>query len=164
MAGDFAFIRFTLNGAPQEVHVRPEEMLVQLLRDRLQLTGTKIACDVATCGACTVLIDGKPSASCATFAWQAEGAEIVTIEGLADPADGSLESVQQAFVDTSAFQCGFCTPGMILLAKALIDRNPSPDRDAIRNWMGANICRCTGYEMIIEAVEKAAAMRREGGR
>jgi carbon-monoxide dehydrogenase small subunit len=134
-------------------------MLIDILRDRLALTGTKLSCDLATCGACSVLLDGKPVASCSTFAWQADGADICTIEGLAAP-DGTLDPVQQAFVDNSAFQCGYCTPGMIVLARALLDHDPNPDRASIRNWMGANICRCTGYEMIIEAVEKAASMVR----
>jgi carbon-monoxide dehydrogenase small subunit len=159
MSGELAFISCTVNGLRQELHVRTEEMLIDILRDRLALTGTKLSCDLATCGACSVLLDGKPVASCSTFAWQADGADICTIEGLAAP-DGTLDPVQQAFVDNSAFQCGYCTPGMIVLARALLDHDPNPDRASIRNWMGANICRCTGYEMIIEAVEKAASMVR----
>lgn len=157
MSGEFVFISCTVNGANHEMHVRPEEMLIDILRDRLALTGTKLSCDLGACGACTVLMDGKPVSSCGTFAWQADGAEITTIEGLAG-AGGELDPVQRAFVENSAFQCGFCTPGMIMLARALLDRDPSPDRAAIRAWMGANICRCTGYEMIIEAVEKAAEL------
>lgn len=159
MSNEFVYVSCTVNGTKQEMHVRPEEMLIDLLRDRLLLTGTKLSCDLGACGACTVLLDGKPVSSCGTFAWQADGADIRTIEGLAD-ADGTLDPVQQAFVENSAFQCGFCTPGMIMLARGLLDRDPAPDRQAIRAWMGANICRCTGYEMIIEAVEKAAVMKK----
>ncbi|CAN0560272.1 unnamed protein product, partial [Laminaria digitata] len=156
MSSELAFMSCTVNGVGREFHVRPEEMLIDVLRDRLALTGAKLSCDLGACGACTVLLDNKPVSSCATFAWQAGGAEIRTIEGLAG-ADDTLDPVQQAFIENSAFQCGYCTPGMIMLARALLDRDPSPDRDAIRAWMGANICRCTGYEMIIEAVEKAAS-------
>lgn len=163
MTGEFAFVSFTLNGVRRELHVRPEEMLIDVLRDRLGLTGTKLSCDVGACGACTVLVDGRPSASCSTFAWQADGADVRTVEGLA-AADGALDPVQRAFVENSAFQCGFCTPGMIMLARALLDRNPDPDRATVKAWMGANICRCTGYEMIVEAVQKAAALQREAGR
>lgn len=155
MTREFVFVSYTVNGATHEFHVRPEEMLIDVLRDRLALTGTKLSCDLGACGACTVLVDGKPVSSCGTFAWQADGSVISTIEGLAG-ADGTLDPVQRAFVENSAFQCGFCTPGMIMLARALLDRDPSPDRGTIRAWMGANICRCTGYEMIVEAVEKAA--------
>ncbi len=160
MSGEFVFVTFTLNGTLREFHVRPEEMLVDLLRERCAMTGTKIGCDVATCGACSVLVDGAPAASCSTFVWQVDGCNIVTIEGVAN-ADGSPDDVQRAFIANSAFQCGFCTPGMIVLARALLDHNPAPDRAAIRAWIGANVCRCTGYEMIIEAVEQAAAARRE---
>lgn len=160
MSGELAFVSCTVNGIAREFHVRPEEMLIDVLRDRLALTGTKLSCDLGACGACTVLLDGKPVSSCGTFAWQAGGAEITTIEGLA-AADGTLDPVQRAFVENSAFQCGYCTPGMIMLARALLDRNPSPGRDEIRTWMGANICRCTGYRMIVEAVENAASAMRE---
>ena len=160
MSGELAFVSCTVNGVAREFHVRAEEMLIDVLRDRLALTGAKLSCDLGACGACTVLMDDKPVSSCSTFAWQAGGSEIRTVEGLAG-ADGTLDLVQQAFVDNSAFQCGYCTPGMIMLARALLDHDPSPDRDAIRAWMGANICRCTGYEMIIEAVENAAAASQE---
>lgn len=162
MSSELVFVSCKVNGVVQEFHVRPEEMLIDALRDRLALTGAKLSCDLGACGACSVLLNGKPVSSCATFAWQVDGAEVRTVEGLA-AADGTLDPVQQAFIENSAFQCGYCTPGMIMLARALLDRDPSPDRDAIRTWMGANICRCTGYEMIIEAVEKAAAVTREPG-
>jgi carbon-monoxide dehydrogenase small subunit len=156
-------IATTINGRAETLTVASADMLIDVLRDRLGLTGTKLSCDVATCGACTVLIDGEPVASCATFAFEAEGRAVTTIEGLA-AADGTLDPVQEAFLQRSAFQCGFCTPGMILLAKALLARNPRPDRATIKNWLGANICRCTGYRMIFEAVEEAAErLARKGG-
>lgn len=163
MSGELAFVGFTLNGIRQELHVRSDEMLIDVLRDRFGLTGTKLACDVGACGACSVLVDGRPMASCSTFAWQADGAEIRTVEGLAD-ADGELDPVQRAFVDNSAFQCGYCTPGMIVLARALLDADSAPDRAKIRSWMSANVCRCTGYEMIVEAVEDAAGLVRAAKR
>ncbi len=163
MSGEFAFLKFTLNGTRREAHVRAEEMLIDLLRERFDLTGTKLACDVGACGACTVLVDGRPVASCSTFAWQADGADIRTVEGLGDD-DGTLDPVQRAFVGNSAFQCGYCTPGMILLARALLDGDPAPDRAKIRSWMAANVCRCTGYEMIVEAVEDAVRLSGEDGR
>jgi aerobic carbon-monoxide dehydrogenase small subunit len=155
-------ISLTLNGRPLRMEVAPEFMLADLLRDQCGLTGTKIGCDQATCGACTVLLDGAPVAACATFAWQTEGAAVTTIEGLA--VDGALDPVQQAFKANSAFQCGYCTPGMILSAKALLATNPAPDRATIRDWLSANVCRCTGYQMIIEAVEDAARRLREAPR
>ena len=155
MGGELAFVSCTVNGTAREFHVRPEEMLIDVLRDRLALTGTKLSCDLGACGACTVLLDGKPVSSCATFAWQADGCGVRTVEGLA-ATDGTLDPVQQAFVDNSAFQCGYCTPGMIMLARALLDHDPAPDRDAIRAWMSANICRCTGYVKIVDAVAAAS--------
>ena len=155
-------IRFELNGSDCSVVVPPNRILVDLLREDIALTGTKVACDQAVCGACTVLVDGVPTASCATFAWQADGRRLVTIEGLAH--DGRLDPIQEAFKAKSAFQCGYCTPGMILLAKALLDREPDPSRATIQEWLQANICRCTGYQMIVEAIEDAARLRRETAR
>lgn len=155
-------ISLTLNGRPLRAEVAPELMLADLLRDQCGLTGTKIGCDQATCGACTVLLDGAPAAACATFAWQTDGATLTTIEGLA--VNGALDPVQEAFKANSAFQCGYCTPGMILSAKALLAANPAPDRATIRDWLSANVCRCTGYQMIIEAVEDAARRMREATR
>ena len=160
MSQDLVYVTFSLNGQETSFHVRSEEMLIDVVRDRAGLTGTKLACDVGACGACTVLLNGRPAASCSTFAWQADGCDVRTVEGLAG-GDGGLDPVQAAFIDNSSFQCGYCTPGMIMLASALLDENPSPRRDEIRQWMGANICRCTGYEMIIEAVEDAASRARE---
>jgi len=155
-------IRFTLNGAERTASVKPNLNLADLLREQFGLGGVKIGCDQGVCGACTVLADGVPMAACVTFAWQVEGRAIVTVEGLAK--SGTFDPVQEAFKANSAFQCGYCTPGMILLAKALLDRNPSPDRGAIIEGRQANICGCTGYQMIVEAVEDAARRRREAGR
>jgi len=152
-------ISLTLNGRALRTEVAPALMLADLVRDQCGLTGTKIGCDQATCGACTVLVNGAPMAACATFAWQADGAAVTTIEGVA--VNGALDPVQEAFKAKSAFQCGYCTPGMILLAKALLAANPAPDRATIRDWLSANVCRCTGYQMIIEAVEDAARRMRE---
>jgi carbon-monoxide dehydrogenase small subunit len=155
-------VALTLNGRALRTNVAPQTMLADLLRDQCGLTGTKIGCDQATCGACTVLVDGAPVAACATFAWQADGTAVTTIEGLA--TNSALDPVQEAFKVKSAFQCGYCTPGMIMSATALLAQNPSPDRAAIRDWLSANVCRCTGYQMIIEAVEDAAQRLREAAR
>jgi carbon-monoxide dehydrogenase small subunit len=155
-------ISLALNGRAVSARVATQLMLADFLRDACGLTGTKVGCDQATCGACTVLVDGAPAAACATFAWQADGTAVTTIEGLA--ANGALDPVQEAFKAKSAFQCGYCTPGMILLAKALLAANPSPDRATIRDWISANVCRCTGYQMIVEAVEDAARRLREAAR
>ena len=159
MSDDLFNVTFRLNGSETSFHVRSEEMLIDVLRERAGLTGTKLSCDLGACGACTVLVDGKPSASCVTFAWQVVDRDIRTIEGLSS-GDGDLDPVQAAFIEHSSFQCGYCTPGMIMLARALLDENPNPDRDEVRQWMSANICRCTGYEMIIEAVQDAAERNR----
>ena len=159
MSDDLFNVTFRLNGSETSFHVRSEEMLIDVLRERGGLTGTKLSCDLGACGACTVLVDGKPSASCVTFAWQVVDRDIRTIEGLSS-GDGDLDPVQAAFIEHSSFQCGYCTPGMIMLARALLDENPNPDRDEVRQWMSANICRCTGYEMIIEAVQDAAERNR----
>lgn len=149
-------IELFVNEEEHFVTVNSNDMLIDVLRDTLGLKGAKIGCDRGVCGACTVLVNGNPMAACSTFAWRVDGARIVTIEGLASE-DGDLDPVQQAFHDSGALQCGYCTPGMILLAKSLLDHNPTPDRAQITDWMGANICRCTGYKMIIDAVEMAAA-------
>ena len=154
MSQETIVLSLTLNGVSRRLSVAPNRILADMIREDFALTGTKIACDQATCGACTVLVDGAPMAACSTFAWQVEGKEVLTIEGLAK--DGKLDPVQEAFKARSAFQCGYCTPGMILLAKALLQRNRQPDRATIRAHLSANVCRCTGYQMIIEAVEDAA--------
>ncbi len=152
---------FTVNGNDHEVILEPHMLLIDVLRDKLGLTGTKYACGAGDCGACTVLIDGKPSFSCLTLAVTVIGKSIVTIEGLSDGLE--LHPIQQAFVEKGAIQCGFCTPGMILSSKALLDDNPEPTRDEIKSALAGNLCRCTGYVKIIDAVESAAAtMRKEG--
>jgi len=152
-------VRLTLNGTAKRLEVAPNRILADAIREEFALTGTKIACDQATCGACTVLVDDVPTAACSTFAWQVDGKHVLTIEGLAQ--NGALDPIQEAFKARSAFQCGYCTPGMIMLTKALLQRHKRPDRGTIRAFLSANVCRCTGYQMIVEAVEDAA--RRSGG-
>ena len=155
-------LAFTLNGEAIEMEVPTSLTVADLLRDQLGLKGGNVSCARAVCGACTVLVDGRPTAACATFAFELEGTELRTIEGL-ESEDGSLNPVQDAFADLSAFQCGYCTPGMIMLARALLDRDPDPDEVTITKWISSNICRCTGYKLIVEAVRQAARQQREGG-
>lgn len=147
-------ISFTLNGEPVTVEAPTSAVLAEVLRGEFELTGVKLSCSRTVCGACTVLLEKRPVASCSTFLFQVEGAEVVTIEGLAD--GDALDPVQAAFADNAAFQCGYCTAGMIMLTKGLLARHPNPDRKTIVDWISSNICRCTGYAMIIEAVEDAA--------
>lgn len=150
-------ITLIINGTEYELLVARNETLAQVLRgSQLNLTGTKQGCELGDCGACTVLMNGKPVNSCLVLAIQAAGSEITTIEGLA--RDGQLHPIQQAFIQEGAIQCGFCTPGMILKAKALLDYNPSPSRQDIREAIAGNLCRCTGYFKIVNAIEKAAQM------
>ena len=148
-------LNFQLNGKALEVECEAQETLAEVLRDRLNLTGTKLSCEVQVCGACTVLVDGLPVSSCTLLAYEVRDKNVLTIEGLARP-DGTLHPIQQAFIDEFAFQCGFCTPGMILATKALLDENPKPSRDEIIHYMDGNICRCTGYVPIVKAIQKAA--------
>lgn len=148
-------LAFNLNGRPSEVECEHQETLAEVLRDRLNLTGTKVSCDVQVCGACTVLVDGLPVSSCTFLAYEARDKNVLTIEGLSRP-DGTLHPIQQAFIDEFAFQCGFCTPGMILSVKALLDENPKPSREEIIHHMDGNICRCTGYVPIVAAIQRAA--------
>ena len=155
-------LAFTLNGAPVAATTTTVATLADLLRERRDGRGTKLSCERAVCGACTVLIDGVPRASCAVFAFEVEGSAVRTVDGLA--VDGNLSPVQAAFADNSAFQCGFCTAGMILLTEALLARDPDPDEAAIRDWISSNICRCTGYSLILEAVRDAARRMREAAR
>ena len=153
-------IKLRVNGESYEVEVEPKRLLVDVLRDNLGLTGTKKACDLGNCGSCTILMDGKPVLSCLTLAIEAQGKDILTVEGLAK--NGQLHPLQHAFIDYGAIQCGFCTPGMLLSAKALLDENPRPTHAEIKEALSGNLCRCTGYVKIIEAVE-AAAQEMKGG-
>jgi len=147
-------VRLTVNGEPREARVPAYRTLVDLLRYDLGLTGTKEACSVGVCGACTVLLNGRLVAACITLALQADGAAITTIEGVAQ--DERLHPLQQAFVERGGFQCGICTPGQIVAAKALLDTNPHPSADEIKDWMMGNLCRCTGYYQIVESIQQAA--------
>jgi carbon-monoxide dehydrogenase small subunit len=149
-----SLIQLTINGQPVESLVEPNRTLLQFLREDLGLTGTKHGCGLGDCGACTVILDGQPVNSCLVLAIQANGKEVLTIEGLAE--NGKLHPIQQAFVDKGAIQCGFCTPGMILSAKALLDANPKPTEEDIRMAISGNLCRCTGYQKIVEAIGEAA--------
>jgi carbon-monoxide dehydrogenase small subunit len=144
----------SLNGRQRNLTVPPHRVLADVLRDELGLKGCKVACDAAVCGACTVLVDGAPTAACSTFAFEVDGAEVTTIEGLGEPDAPHL--LQQIFLERDAFQCGFCTPGMILTVEALLREHPNPDEATIREWLSGNTCRCTGYQMIVEAVQAAA--------
>jgi carbon-monoxide dehydrogenase small subunit len=144
----------TVNGTPYEVALEPCQSLLQLLREELHLTGTKEGCSEGECGACTVLLDGKTVDSCLIFALEAQGREVTTIEGLAQ--GDQLHPVQKAFAEYGAVQCGFCTPGMILAAKALLDSNPHPTELEVRQGISGNLCRCTGYVKIVEAIQAAA--------
>ena len=153
-------VRFNINGRSYEIPVEPQMTLVEVLRDKLDITGTKISCGAGECGACTVLIDGKPVLSCLTLAVTAKDKDILTIEGLAE--GGKLHPIQQAFIDHGAIQCGFCTPGMILATKALLDENPSPTGDEVKKALAGNLCRCTGYVKIVDAVLAAAEQMRKG--
>jgi carbon-monoxide dehydrogenase small subunit len=149
-------LRLTVNNRPVEAEVEPRTMLLDFLRDRLGLTGTKRSCDLQVCGVCTVLVDGTPVSSCCTLAYEANGRSVETIEGLA--RYGDLHPIQEAFIRSAALQCGFCTPGMILATKALLADNRHPSREEIKAYLSGNLCRCTGYWNIVEAVEEAARL------
>ena len=153
-------ISFTLNGRLQEIDVQPHELLLDVVRERLGLTGAKRSCDVQVCGACTLLVDGRPISACTTLAFEVRGRSVLTIEGLAE--NGKLHPLQQAFIEHGGSQCGFCTPGMILAAKALLDENPDPSEAELKHFMHGNICRCTGYKKIIESIMAAAKTMRAG--
>jgi carbon-monoxide dehydrogenase small subunit len=151
-------INIKVNGKPHRLEVRPEETLLESLRNRLRLTGTKYGCGEGECGACTVNMDGAAVLSCLILAAQADGREILTIEGLQSGPE--LHPLQKAFVEHSAVQCGYCTPGMIMAAKALLEANPNPSEEEVRNSIANNLCRCTGYERPVKAIlEAAQAMR-----
>lgn len=152
-------LNLNVNGEEQEVYIEgPHITLAEVLRDKLRLTGTKEACRCGECGSCTVLVEGKPYLSCSTLAVSVRDKYVTTIEGLA--SGGELHPIQQAFIDTGAIQCGFCSPGMILMGKALLDENPDPTEEEIKEQIGGNLCRCTGYVKIIEAIELAAKRMR----
>jgi carbon-monoxide dehydrogenase small subunit len=153
-------ITVTVNGNEYRQTVSPAMTLLQLLRERLHLTGTKEGCGIGECGACTVIMNGKAVASCLILAVEADGAQLRTIEG--ESRDGELSNLQQAFVEHGAIQCGFCTPGMIMSARELLERNPDPSREQIVEAIAGNLCRCTGYQPIVQAVEEAAR-RKTGG-
>ncbi|MCH7705390.1 MAG: (2Fe-2S)-binding protein [Planctomycetes bacterium] len=150
----------TVNGQTYAVAAAPGDTLLDVLRDKLWLTGTKKGCNVGDCGACTVLIDGEPMNSCLLLAGEVEGKTITTIESVA--TNGKLSPIQKAFVREGAIQCGFCTPGMILSATALLERNPSPDTDEIKDALGGNLCRCTGYTGILRAMHRCDNYRSDG--
>lgn len=143
-----------VNGRDVELNIEPQETLAEVLRERLRLTGTKVSCDVQVCGACTVLVDGLPVSACTYLAYETRNRSVLTIEGLAG-ANGALHPLQQAFVEENAFQCGFCTPGMLLAAKSLLDQHPSASVDEIIAYMEGNLCRCTGYRPIVAAIQRA---------
>ena len=147
-------LSLTVNGQPYEVSINPNTLLVEVLRHHLGLTGTKTACQSSSCGACTVILNGMAVKSCSILALQAEGAEITTVEGLAQGE--KLHPLQKAFLDYGAFQCGFCTPGMLASAKAFLDENPKPTEEQIREAIDGNICRCTGYNSIVRAMSAVA--------
>lgn len=156
-------LSFQLNGRSIEIECEDQETLAEVLRDQLNLTGTKVSCEVQVCGACTVLVDGLPVSACTLLAYEVRERHVLTIEGLAQP-DGTLHPLQQAFIDEFAFQCGFCTPGMILATKALLDENPKPTEAEIAHFMDGNICRCTGYLPIVRAIQRAAAQMATAGK
>lgn len=152
-------IRVKLNGELREWLVYPNDLLLNVLREHEYLTGTKYGCGIGECGACTVHLNGIPILSCLTLAVACDGAEILTIEGLA--RDGQLDPVQQAFLDQTAFQCGFCTPDMIMMTRALLNENPDPTESDVRDYMRGNLCRCTGYASIVRAALEAARLQKQ---
>jgi len=154
-------LSLTVNGEPVETLVDGYKTLLEVLREDLQLTGTKHGCELGECGACAVLVDGEPTLSCLLLGLECEGRDVVTVEGLT--SDGRLHPLQDAFADLGAAQCGYCTPGILVTAKALLDREPHPTREHIREALSGNLCRCAGYLQIIEAVEAAAALTPDDG-
>ena len=155
-------VSFNLNGAPVEVLVEPRELLIHVLREQLQHTGSHIGCETSHCGACTVDFNGESVKSCTLFAVQAQGAEVMTVEGLAN--NGELHPLQQAFMDEHGLQCGYCTPGMLMRSYRFLLENPDPSEIEIREGMSGNLCRCTGYQNIIKSIQKAATVINEAGR
>ena len=153
-------VRLTVNGSPREALVEPRKSLVDFLREDLELTGTHIGCEQGACGACTVLVDGAPVLSCLMLAVQANGADVTTIEGLA--GNGTMHPVQEAFKESYGFQCGFCTPGIVMTTLALLREQKDPDETEIREHLSGNLCRCTGYQSIVDGVRLAAGKLAEG--
>lgn len=151
-------VTINVNGSPVDGEVQPRTLLVHFLRDDLGLTGTHIGCETSYCGACTVIVDGRATKSCTMLAIQADGSDVTTIEGLSDGED--LHPIQQGFWERHGLQCGYCTPGMIMSALGLLEENPSPTEDEIRHGIEGNLCRCTGYQNIVEAIDYAAAVMR----
>jgi carbon-monoxide dehydrogenase small subunit len=152
---DSATIELIINGEMMEIDVSPNELLLNVLRERLELTGTKYGCGIGECGACTVWLNGTPILGCLVLAISADGGEVRTIEGLAAP-DGTLDPIQQAFIDENAFQCGYCTPGMLMMTKKLLEEISEPSEDDVRDYLKGNHCRCTGYASIVRAVRLAS--------
>jgi carbon-monoxide dehydrogenase small subunit len=150
-------VNLRVNGESFKLDVRPSETLLETLRERLELTGAKEGCGLGACGSCTVLLDGLPTRSCIVLTAELEGSQVITIEGLSD--DATLHPLQESFMEKGAVQCGFCSPGMILTAKGLLDRTPQPTKEEIVRSISSNLCRCTGYKKIIEAVEAGSAPR-----
>ena len=159
---DKQVVRFVVNGQPCELLLEPRATLLEVLREEIGLTGTKYGCGTADCGACTVLVDGKPTLSCCTLAITVHNSEILTIEGLTEGS--TLHPIQEAFVEAGAVQCGYCTPGMILSAKALLDENSEPTAVDVKEALAGNLCRCTGYVKIVDAVLSAAEAIGQGGK
>ncbi len=155
-------VQTTINGQETEFLCEPRQTLLEVLRDELDMTGTKEGCGDGNCGACTVLMDGRIVLSCLTLGVEAEGAEVTTVEGIADGQE--LHPIQQCFLEGAALQCGVCTPGIIVAAKALLDKNPDPSEEEIRFWLANNLCRCTGYDKIIRSVQESAARLREANK
>lgn len=153
-------INFTLNGRPVTADVKPHHNVVEMLQTQFALTGARESCGQGLCGCCTVLLDGKPVSGCLTLAVFLDGSEVVTVEHLAEP--GTLDAVQQAFIDCGAFQCGYCTPGFVLMAKALLGQYPDPSDEQIRDYLSGNLCRCAAYPEIINAVKMAARNNKAG--
>jgi carbon-monoxide dehydrogenase small subunit len=149
-------VDLTVNGARQHLSVKTNELLLNVLRERLHLTGTKYGCGIGECGACTVHLDGMPTLACLTLAVAVDGHEVTTVEGL-QGGDGGLDAVQDAFIEHAAFQCGYCTPGILMMTKRLLEEMPSPSEDDIRDYLKGNRCRCTGYAAIVRAVESCTA-------
>ena len=162
MAGETAAVSMTVNGKPIIANVDPRTLLVQLLREQLRLTGTHVGCDTSQCGACVVHVNGKAIKSCTVLALQLEGADVLTIEGLAAP-DGPLHPMQEAFRENHGLQCGYCTPGMIMASRQILDRHTAPTDEEIRHGLEGNICRCTGYHNIVKAIAAGARAMRGGG-